>query len=313
MKMFGRFVSSVCSIAVSVTASLAADENWMIDFEAAKEKAAKENKSLLIDFTGSDWCGWCIKLKKEVFQHDEFNKGVADDFVLVELDYPRDKSKMSPETLAQNEKLKDEYAIRGYPTILLADAKGRPFAKTGYQAGGPAKYVESLGALLEIRKKRDAAFEEASKLEGVEKAESLITGIKAMPLDNAMVAGFYKDEVEQIKASDPDDKTGFVKGIETGRKYAEFEKSLAAFGSKRDHVGALGLIEKTLEAGEFEGEAKQQITMIRGFVLAELGDFEKALASIDEAKKIAPESKIAAQTDMIKQRITAMKEKKEAE
>jgi thioredoxin-related protein len=81
------------AILVSSLSSFAGGEGWMHDIEAAKKKAAAENKDLFIDFTGSDWCGWCIKLNEEVFQHDPFKKGIADDFILVELDYPRDKSK----------------------------------------------------------------------------------------------------------------------------------------------------------------------------------------------------------------------------
>jgi len=151
----------------------------MTDFDAAKEKAAKEDKSLLIDFTGSDCCGWCIKLNKEVFKHDEFKDGVKDTFVLVELDFPEDKSGMTAETISQNEKLREDYAVKGFPTILLADAEGRPFAKTGYREGGPEKYVESLNELLEIRIEKDAAFKKAADLDGVEKAEALVVGLKA--------------------------------------------------------------------------------------------------------------------------------------
>lgn len=291
----------------------AADENWMTDFEAAKSKAEKENKSLLIDFTGSDWCGWCIRLDKEVFQHDEFKEGVKDDFVLVELDYPRDKSGMTEETIAQNEKLKEEYSIRGYPTILLADAKGRPYAKTGYQKDGPEKYVSHLGELMEIKAKRDAAFEKAAGLEGVEKAEALTTALKSMSLDDQLVSGFYGDEIEQIKKSDPEDKTGFVKGIEQTEKFAEFQSALAPLGRAGDHEGALALVEKTLEADELEGEMKQQVAMIKGFILAELGNFDESLAALDEAKAIAPESRMAAQMDAAKQKISQMKEAKEKE
>ena len=78
-------------LALTVSLSTAAGEGWMTDFEAAKQKAAAENKDLLVDFTGSDWCGWCIKLVDEVFKHDAFKQGAADNFVLVELDFPQDK------------------------------------------------------------------------------------------------------------------------------------------------------------------------------------------------------------------------------
>ena len=81
----------LAGLALALTASFAtaAGDEWMTDFEAAKKKAAAENKDLLVDFTGSDWCGWCIKLVDEVFKHDSFKKGVADKFVLVELDFPK--------------------------------------------------------------------------------------------------------------------------------------------------------------------------------------------------------------------------------
>ncbi len=71
--------------------ALAGGEGWTADFAAAKKEAAESKKDLLIDFTGSDWCGWCIKLNKEVFSHEPFKAGVKDKFVLVELDYPNDK------------------------------------------------------------------------------------------------------------------------------------------------------------------------------------------------------------------------------
>ncbi len=140
------------------TSFLLGADGWMSDFEAAKKKAADENKSLLVDFTGSDWCGWCIRLRKEVFEHDTFADGVADKFVLVELDYPRDKSNLSEELIAQNNELKEEYSIRGYPTIYLMDAEGVPYAKTGYQEGGPETYVASLDEMLKLKTARDDAF-----------------------------------------------------------------------------------------------------------------------------------------------------------
>ena len=115
----------------------AGGEGWSHDFEAAKKQAAEQKKDLLVDFTGSDWCGWCIKLNEEVFSHDPFKTGVADKFVLVEIDFPRDKSKLSDETQKQNAMLQKQFSIQGFPTILLMDAAGLPYAQTGYQAGGP--------------------------------------------------------------------------------------------------------------------------------------------------------------------------------
>ena len=129
MKLLRVLLSAaVASVLPAVAADESESGSWMIDFEAAKKKAADEKKDLLMDFTGSDWCGWCIRLKKEVFDQDAFKQKVGDHFILVELDYPRDKSKLAPETIAQNEMLGEKYAIEGYPTIILADSAGRPSA-----------------------------------------------------------------------------------------------------------------------------------------------------------------------------------------
>ena len=98
-----RILPLALAFAASLTSVFAGGEGWLIDFEAAKKKAAAEKKDLLVDFTGSDWCGYCIKLSEEVFAHDAFKKGVADSCLLVEIDFPNDKTKLTDETQVQNE------------------------------------------------------------------------------------------------------------------------------------------------------------------------------------------------------------------
>jgi thioredoxin-related protein len=100
------FVAILC-----LGTAFAAGEGWSNDLEAAKKQATSEKKSLLLDFTGSDWCGWCIKLNKEVFDHDAFKNGVKDKLVLVEIDFPKDTSKLTEEVIARNDVLKKQYAI----------------------------------------------------------------------------------------------------------------------------------------------------------------------------------------------------------
>ena len=175
-----KTTSIVCAAAMAlIGTSLAGGEGWTSDFEAAKKQATEAKKDLLIDFTGSDWCGWCIKLNDEVFKHDAFKDGVKDTFVLVEIDSPQDKSKLSEETQKQNKELGEKYQIEGYPTILLTDAEGRPYASTGYQEGGPEKYVAHLNELREHKKARDEGFAAAEKLEGAEKAKALVETLTA--------------------------------------------------------------------------------------------------------------------------------------
>lgn len=120
---------------------------WETDFELAKKRAKEENKSILIDFTGSDWCGWCIKLNKEVFSTPEFQEFAAKKLIMVELDYPK-KKELPAKLKEQNEKLQEEYKIEGFPTVILLNPRGKEVARTGYQEGGPAKYIEHVKELL---------------------------------------------------------------------------------------------------------------------------------------------------------------------
>jgi len=116
---------------------------WVTDLDAAKKTAAQEGKDLFINFTGSDWCGWCIRLDKEVFSHKEFVDEASKKFVFVMIDFPRDKPQ-SKELKAANRKLAEQYQVEGYPTIILTDAEGKTYGTTGYEEGGPKAYLENL-------------------------------------------------------------------------------------------------------------------------------------------------------------------------
>jgi thioredoxin-related protein len=127
--------------AVAISAGAFATEGWETDFEKAKATAKAENKHILIDFSGSDWCGWCVKLDKEVFSQKAFKDYAKENLVLVLADFPRDKSGQSDELKKQNDKLMKEYGVRSFPTVFILNPEGKPIDKTGYQAGGPEAYV----------------------------------------------------------------------------------------------------------------------------------------------------------------------------
>ena len=142
-----RFISRLFAV-FAATATLAlASGGWSDNFEAAKALAKKENKPILLDFTGSDWCGWCIKLDQEVFSKREFKTYAKDNLVLVTVDFPHE-ARQSKKLKEQNEALAKQYGINGYPTIVLIDAEGKKLAITGYKEGGAPAYVEHLKSLL---------------------------------------------------------------------------------------------------------------------------------------------------------------------
>ena len=124
---------------------------WMTDFEAAKARAAEEDKDLLMDFSGSDWCYWCKKLDGEVFSKPGFVEEAGKQFVFVKIDFPSDKSGQSRQLQAQNQRLATIYGIQGYPTVILAYPDGTPYARTGYQEGGPDAYLAHLEQLRSQR------------------------------------------------------------------------------------------------------------------------------------------------------------------
>ena len=144
MKLKNSFI--FISFLLTLGSTYAAD-GWKTDFKAAFVEAREEGKNVLVDFTGSDWCGWCIKLDKEVFSKDAFKKYAEDKLVLVEIDFPR-KKQQSKELVEQNKKLADKYGIRGFPTILIFSPEEELLGKTGYKAGGPEAYIKHIEEIV---------------------------------------------------------------------------------------------------------------------------------------------------------------------
>lgn len=152
-----KLIAAVLIVLGSMTVQ-AQDLKWHTDVAKASELAIKEKKPLLLFFTGSDWCGWCIRLQKEVFKQPEFINWANQNVVLVELDFPRRKQ-LPAELAAQNKGLEQMFAIRGYPTVWMVTPtmqdKKVSFEKlgsTGYVAGGPSKWLEGANQILSNKK-----------------------------------------------------------------------------------------------------------------------------------------------------------------
>ena len=117
----------------------AENEGWTVSLEEAYKESQETGKPIMANFTGSDWCGWCVRLTKSVFSKDEFKTWAADNVVLLELDFPRRKT-LPADIQAQNQSLKQAFQIRGFPSVwvfdLARDAEGRynvsAHGKTGY-------------------------------------------------------------------------------------------------------------------------------------------------------------------------------------
>ena len=143
-----RLILFAAAACVFLTAPLArAESDWLNDYKKAQQEAKASNKFLLLDFTGSDWCGWCKKFDKEILSQSQFKDYARENLVLVELDFPRAKQQ-SPELRKQNQELAYQYQVQGFPTIVVLDGDGQKLWQyDGYFPDGPAAFIAQLEKL----------------------------------------------------------------------------------------------------------------------------------------------------------------------
>jgi len=123
-------------------------QNWMTNFNEAKQVASEKNTNIVLVFQGSDWCAPCIKLDKEVWSTEEFRKLSKDHFVMLKADFPRKKAnKLSEELTEQNGTLAEKYNNKGYfPLVVILDKTGNVLGKMGYEKITPSNYFKKLTA-----------------------------------------------------------------------------------------------------------------------------------------------------------------------
>ena len=131
-------------VAFALSKVCAAEAEWLTDLPKALAKAKAENKKMLLDFTGSDWCGWCVKFNKEVLSKPEFIEYAAKNLVLVELDFPQ-KKQLPAKLDKANKSLQSKYKVNGFPTFVVLDSQGKEVGRQeGYAKGGPAAFIAKL-------------------------------------------------------------------------------------------------------------------------------------------------------------------------
>jgi len=244
---------------IALQVSAIAHEGWIADFDEAVKVAKAEKKDLFVDFTGSDWCGWCKKLDAEVFSKEEFLTAVKKDFVLVSLDYPHDEAvKAKVPNPKRNTELSEKYGIRGFPTILLMTPDGNVYGQTGYQKGGPTKYVEHVAELRTKGKKELAdtmavveAYEKAAAGDAKLAAWDKVADALQAAGDESAVAKSLVPTVRSAFTFDADNAKGKKKRavlvlLKTGNSDAE----VVAAGKALDPKNEAGLLEMVVQ-GQF--------------------------------------------------------------
>jgi len=143
-----RLIFCVLTASIFFSGQVArAESGWLNDYKKAQEEAKAGNKILLLNFTGSDWCGWCIKFDRDVLSQPQFKEFARNNLVLVELDFPRAKTQ-SAELRKQNRQLAQQYEVVGFPTIIALNSDGQKLWEyDGYFAGGPEAFIAELEKL----------------------------------------------------------------------------------------------------------------------------------------------------------------------
>jgi protein disulfide-isomerase len=142
-------MATILALTVLLPAALSRAEEsaWLTDFEKARTLAAEKGVPILASFSGSDWCGWCMKLDREVFTRKEFLDFAEENIVLFVADFPQNV-KQPEELVKQNKELLKTYKVAGFPTVLLLDKDGNAVERTGYKPGGAKAYVKHLKSLI---------------------------------------------------------------------------------------------------------------------------------------------------------------------
>ncbi len=301
MRLFNKSLAVLAAATLVMTSfsnAFADDDHykgWTRSFEEAKELAAKEGKAILMEFTGSDWCPPCKALHKNVLSQEVFQT-VKEDYILLVLDNPRDKSLVTPAEQEQYQNLSGKFGVRGVPSVYLADSKGRPFHfQSGYGGQKAEQWVADIRAKKETLEQRDAAFEKAEAAEGVDKAKALDEAISVV--EPKLAVSFYGETVKQIMELDE-------KGV--GDKYAaiqrtvEFEAGLAELTGKDLDVEKLaGQIEKLIKDKRPAAAEGQMALFMRSQRLFGAGNKPAAKTLLMAAQKLDPESRVGQQIPQI--------------
>lgn len=142
-------MKKIVMLLILLTSLVSFSQDWKYNFEEAKKTAQKENKNIIVIFSGSDWCAPCIKLDKNIWQSEEFKKESAENWVLVRANFPRKKAnQLSEEQTALNRELAEKYNKEGsFPLVVVLTPTGKVLGKMGFKNVSPEEYIKMIHAL----------------------------------------------------------------------------------------------------------------------------------------------------------------------
>ena len=268
-----------CGLMVSTSSF--ADDVWLENVKAAREKAAEENKDLLMLFTGSDWCPPCKKLEAEVLTKEDFLFEVTKHFVLLKLDFPK-QTEQDPEIAKQNEEWAQRFGVDGFPTVFLLDRQLKPFAIAGYEEGGLENYLGMLEESRQLRVNRDTMLKQAEGKQGLERARLLDQALGE--IREEIISLYYSELVEEIVALDNKDEAG-LRSKWNAAADAELRKivmtDIMMISRLEKPEKALKFIDEVLTEIEFPANTQLQILQIKLNLARQLNNDSKVDQVLD--------------------------------
>jgi thioredoxin-related protein len=133
-----------------LTLTIGYSQEWKTNFEVTKTEATNQNKNILLVFSGSDWCGPCIKLDRDIWKSSEFMEFAKNNLILERADFPKKKqNQLTPEIKNLNQNLAEKYNKDGmFPLVVVLDKNGKVLGKTGYKNVSPTEYIALLKSFL---------------------------------------------------------------------------------------------------------------------------------------------------------------------
>ncbi len=198
--------------------------------DEALTMAKEQNRSVLLDLTGKDWCPACIHLETKILGSEVLNKAVGSQYVVVEIDYPRAPEKIAAipaEERRRREDIIKTFNVRGLPCLIYLDSSGLPYAIEQTVTRTPEEYLPVMAKAEETRAARDAALERAAAQEGMDKARSLAAALELLP---EPCQGQYRAVLAEIRALDPQDTLGYAQVVERE------ERRLAQLNAWEEHL-----------------------------------------------------------------------------
>jgi thiol-disulfide isomerase/thioredoxin len=261
-----RFLTALLA-GVWLVASARSEGPWLAEYDEAQAVAKRDGKDLLIDFGGSDWCGPCQWLKNGILSRSEFSEPAAKHFVLVDIDDLARKP-MPAGRKERYRKLQERYGVEAFPTVVLATADGRPYARTTYHPAitKPEAYWEHLQPLRRRGTVLRAAMERAAKLEGSARAAALADGLAEVPAD--FVLRFYDDRVQELRRLDPRDRIGYLAFIDGRKALAAVQAEVGKQGLTALDLTALDTL---IKEQHLRGETLQDALLLRALAQAKAG------------------------------------------